>query len=163
MCPSICGPGWHEKPDCYNRFGAPNLEHRTDHVWGVPRAPLMPTIPLNMLNNWHKFGLHRATYARVLPTALQGIMKREKRIREIAARAQILKNSVCTKWFWRAFLKIKNSISALETAGTHTPKWVRNYPERVPHRWGDCISPHSKNIMGGWGWFLPGHPLYIYI
>ena len=124
----------------------------------------MPTIPLNMLNNWHKFGLHRATYARVLPTALQGIMKREKRIREIAARAQILKNYVCTRPFWRPFLKIKKSISGLESPGYYPPIWVRNYPERVPHRWGHCISPYGLSPRRGWGGEFPCTPfIYIYI
>ena len=66
------------KTDCYNHFGAPNLQHHTENVWAVPRPPLMSTIPPNMLTNWHKFGLHRPTYTRVLLTALQGIGKREK-------------------------------------------------------------------------------------
>ena len=68
------------------------------HGSGMSRAvtepPHMSTIHPNMLTNRHMFGLHRPTHARVTLTALQGIMKREKRIREIAARAQILKNYV---------------------------------------------------------------------
>ena len=67
------------KTEWYNHFGGSNLQHHTDNVWAVPRPPLMSTIPPNMLTNWHKFGFHRPTYTRVLLTALQGIMKREKR------------------------------------------------------------------------------------
>ena len=78
MCPSTRGSAGMIKTECYNHFGAPNLQHHTDNVCAVPRPPLMSTIPPNMLTNWHKFGFHRPTYTRVLLTALEGIGKREK-------------------------------------------------------------------------------------
>ena len=161
MCPRTRGPGERDKTKCYNHFGPPNHQHRTDYVWEVLRSPLMPTIPPNMLNNWHKIGLHRTTYARVLPTALLLWGKREKRAKNVLEMmhkmSQILKSCVCTRQKEHHFLKIKKSISALESPGYYPPIWVRNYPERVPHRWGHCISPYGLSPRRGWG--VLGQPL----
>merc|ERR1711994_765474 len=78
MCPCMHGPAGMIKTDENHVFGASNLQYHTDNVLAVPRPSLMSTIPPNMLTKWHKFGLHRPTYTRVLLTALQGIRKREK-------------------------------------------------------------------------------------
>ena len=56
MCRSISGPGRHEKLECYNYFGAPNLDQDTDHVYAVAGLLPMSTIPPNMPSNWHMFG-----------------------------------------------------------------------------------------------------------
>ena len=76
--------------------------------------------------------------------------------------SQILKSCVCTRQKEDHFLKIKKSISALESPGYYPPIWVRNYPQRVPYRWGHCIRPYGLSPRrGGGGVCL--HTLYIYI
>ena len=143
------------KINCYNHFGAHlisatlptmcedyrgpylcQLYPQTCLATGICLAPIGPRM--------HEYGL--LLYC-------DGGKKYDKKKRPGDCRktSQISKINPVTIQKEDHFLKMKKSISAPESLGYYPAICVRNYPQRVPYRWGHCIRPYGLSPRRGWG------------
>merc|ERR1712165_595017 len=111
----------------------------------------MSTIHANMLTNRHMFGFHRPTYARVTLTALQGIMKREKRPgrwpRNVANLKKLARHmAILTSVFENQKVDMRSQLSGLLPTNMG-----EELPTEDPLSMGVLYSPVWALSQKGWG------------